>query len=99
MNGRALGLLLVLAACPAVAAAQDSVIVINPDAPGADSGLTGLPPEILQELLDRWNDSATVRLAGGLTLLQLLGGGHWRPWLLTGGAILYIGYTLYLYGS
>lgn len=38
-------------------------------------------------------------LAGGLTLLQLLGGGHWRPWLLTGGAILYIGYTLYLYGS
>ncbi|CAI4030405.1 Sodium:calcium antiporter [Nitrospira tepida] len=37
--------------------------------------------------------------AGGVTLLQLLGGGHWRPWLLTGGAILYIGYTLYLYGS
>ena len=68
MSGRVLGLLLVLAACPAVAAAQDSVIVINPDAPGADSGLTGLPPEILQELLDRWNDSATVRLAGGLNL-------------------------------
>ena len=38
-------------------------------------------------------------LAGGVTLLQLLGGGHWRPWLLTGCAILYIGYTLYLYGS
>lgn len=37
--------------------------------------------------------------AGGVTLLQLLGGGYWRPWLLTGGAILYIGYTLYLYGS
>jgi cation:H+ antiporter len=37
--------------------------------------------------------------AGGVTLLQLLGGGHWRPWLLTGCAILYIGYTLYLYGS
>lgn len=68
MRWRTLGILLLLAGCPAAMAAQDSVIVINPDAPGADSGLTGLPPEILQELLDRWNDSATVRLAGGLTL-------------------------------
>ncbi len=68
MRWRALGLLLALAGCPAAGAAQDSVIVINPDEPGADSGLTGLPSEILQELLDRWNDTATVRLAGGLTL-------------------------------
>jgi len=50
------------------AAAQDSVIVIDPDVPGADSGVSGLPPEVLQELLTTWNDSATVRLPGGLTL-------------------------------
>jgi len=31
-------------------------------------------------------------------LLQILLGGHWRPWLLSAGAVLYIGYTLYLYG-
>ncbi len=31
-------------------------------------------------------------------LLQTVIGGHWRPWLLASGAVLYIGYTLYLYG-
>jgi cation:H+ antiporter len=35
--------------------------------------------------------------AAGFCLLQILIGGHWRPWLLSAGAILYIGYTLYLY--
>jgi len=29
-------------------------------------------------------------------LLQLFMGGHWRPWLLSTGALLYIGYTMYL---
>jgi cation:H+ antiporter len=38
-------------------------------------------------------------VAVGLSLGQLLWGGHWRPWLLGGSALLYIGFTLYLYGS
>jgi cation:H+ antiporter len=38
-------------------------------------------------------------LAVGLSFGQLLWGGHWRPWLLGGSALLYIGFTLYLYGS
>lgn len=37
--------------------------------------------------------------ATGFCLLQLLLGGHWRPWLLSTGAFLYIGYTVYLYVS
>lgn len=36
-------------------------------------------------------------VAAGVCLLQILWGGHWRPWLLGAGAILYIGYTVYLY--
>lgn len=36
--------------------------------------------------------------AAGFCLLQIVAGGHWRPWLLSGGALLYIGYTAYLYG-
>ncbi len=36
--------------------------------------------------------------AVGFSLGQLLWGGHWRPWLLGGSALLYIGYTMYLYG-
>jgi cation:H+ antiporter len=45
---------------------------------------------------------ATMALALGAVALsfgQLLWGGHWRPWLLGTGALLYFGYTLYLYGS
>jgi len=38
-------------------------------------------------------------VAAGVSLGQLLWGGHWRPWLLGGGALLYIGYAVYLYGS
>ena len=38
-------------------------------------------------------------VAAGVSLGQLLWGGHWRPWLLGGCALLYVGYTLYLYGS
>jgi cation:H+ antiporter len=29
-------------------------------------------------------------------LLQLFIGGYWRTWLLSSGALIYIGYTLYL---
>lgn len=53
---------------PGAGRAQDSVIVIDPDEPGADSGVSGLPADILQELLTAWNDSGTVRFPGGLTL-------------------------------
>jgi cation:H+ antiporter len=38
-------------------------------------------------------------LATGSLLLQAMIGGLWRPWLLGIGAVLYIGYALYLYGS
>lgn len=44
---------------------------------------------------------ATIVLAmaaTGLALLQIVVGGQWRPWLLSAAAVLYIGYTLYLYG-
>lgn len=61
-------LALFLLALPAAAAAQDSVIVINPDEAGPDSASLGLPPAILAELLTTWNDSGTVRLPGGLTI-------------------------------
>jgi cation:H+ antiporter len=40
---------------------------------------------------------ALALLAVGLSLGQLVWGGHWRPWLLGGGAVLYLGYGLYLY--
>ena len=35
--------------------------------------------------------------AMGIGLLQVLWSGHWRPWLLSGSALLYLGYTLFLY--
>ncbi len=37
-------------------------------------------------------------VATGSLLLQAVWSGQWRPWLLTAGAVLYIGYALYLYG-
>jgi cation:H+ antiporter len=36
-------------------------------------------------------------LAVGVSLGQLLWGGHWRPWLVGGHAVLYLGYGVYLY--
>ncbi len=35
--------------------------------------------------------------AMGMNLLQVLWSGQWRPWLLSASAILYLGYTLFLY--
>lgn len=35
--------------------------------------------------------------AMGMSLLQVFWSGQWRPWLLSGSALLYLGYTLYLY--
>jgi cation:H+ antiporter len=37
-------------------------------------------------------------MATGSLLLQATWSGQWRPWLLTIGAVLYIGYAVYLYG-
>ena len=37
-------------------------------------------------------------MATGSLLLQAAWSGQWRPWLLTIGAVLYIGYAVYLYG-
>ena len=37
-------------------------------------------------------------VAAGNLLLQSAWTGQWRPWLLTAGAVLYIGYAVYLYG-
>lgn len=61
-----LPLLLALWAPPL--AAQDSVIVINPDAPPEDSTVFGLPAPVLTELLASWNDTTTLRLPGGLSV-------------------------------
>lgn len=38
-------------------------------------------------------------VAVGISFGQLLWGGHWRPWVLSGCVLLYLGFTLYLYGS
>ena len=37
-------------------------------------------------------------VATGSLILQAAWGGEWRPWLLSTGAVLYIGYALFLYG-
>jgi cation:H+ antiporter len=37
-------------------------------------------------------------IAASSYLLQAAWGGNWRPWLLSVGALLYIGYAIYLYG-
>ena len=41
---------------------------------------------------------ALAVMAAGSLLLQATWSGQWRPWLLTIGAVLYIGYAVYLYG-
>ncbi len=49
--------------------AQDSVVVIDPDAPFADSsGIGALPDAVTQQLIRTWNDSGTTRLTGNVTL-------------------------------
>jgi Omp85 superfamily domain len=61
---KALALLLLLAV-PAALPAQDSVIVIDPDAPAVD-GLerVGPPPDVVAQLIDFYNDSTTTRVQG-----------------------------------
>jgi len=38
-------------------------------------------------------------LAVGLSFVQLLWGGHWRPWLIAGSAALYVAFTVYVYAA
>lgn len=60
------GLMLVLA--PPLAA-QDSVIVIDPNAPPSDSVVRGGPPTgVVAELIAFYNDTATIRMQGDVTL-------------------------------
>ena len=49
--------------------AQDSVIVIDPDAPPGDSTVVrgGPPPEVITELIAAFNDSAATRTQGDVT--------------------------------
>jgi hypothetical protein len=48
---------------------QDSVIVIDPNAPPSDSIVRGgAPPEVIAELIAFYNDSATTRMQGDVTL-------------------------------
>ncbi|HWB39804.1 MAG TPA: hypothetical protein VG500_01010 [Gemmatimonadales bacterium] len=62
---RPLAALLLLLALPPALGAQDSVIVIDPDAPAA-GGLeqVGPPPEVVTELIEFFNDSTTTRVQG-----------------------------------
>lgn len=49
--------------------AQDSVIVIDPNAPPSDSVVRGgPPPEVIAELIGFYNDTATTRVQGDVTL-------------------------------
>jgi hypothetical protein len=49
--------------------AQDSVIVIDPNAPATDSVVRGGPPSsVIAELIDFYNDSITTRMQGDVTL-------------------------------
>src|SRR5437762_11940843 len=49
--------------------AQDSVIVIDPDAPPGDSAVVrgGPPPGVVAELIAFFNDSTTTRMAGDVS--------------------------------
>ncbi len=62
-------LVLFLAFLAAPLRAQDSVIIIRPDAAQPDSlERTGLPSQVVDELLQRFNDSATTRFWGDMDL-------------------------------
>lgn len=64
---RSAWLALLLVAAPAVA--QQPPIVIDPDAPVADSARAlAPPPEIVTRLLEVYNDSSTTRLSGPFVL-------------------------------
>lgn len=62
--------ILILASLAAPLAAQDTVFIYTPDAPQADSVDTGgIPADLVQQLLARFNDSSTTRLWGDVDLM------------------------------
>ncbi len=66
-TGAALALGLHLLLAPALRA-QDSVIVIDPDAPPVDTLMRGgPPPDVVAELIAFYNDSATTRTVGDVS--------------------------------
>jgi hypothetical protein len=92
VTGHLLLLAVLIAAAPQRLSAQDSVIVIDPDAPAAPvAQRPGLQSEVLQRALTYFNDPRTTRLEGGVTLP--VGGrmsgpvGVWRGPLRVGGSI------------
>jgi hypothetical protein len=50
------------------AAAQDSVVVIRPNAPDIDTVVAGPPLAAVRQAIERYNDSATMRIPGSFTL-------------------------------
>ena len=86
-------LLLALAIAPLTAAsAQDSVIVIDPDAPAAPAAQRpGLQGDVLQRVLAFFNSTSTTRLEGGVTLpagARIAGAvAVWRGPLRVGGSV------------
>ena len=69
--GPGLAAFLLVLALPAAAQAQDSVIVIDPDAPITDTvEVAGPPVEVVEELIAFYNDSSTTRVEGDISLPQ-----------------------------
>jgi hypothetical protein len=48
--------------------AQDTIQVIRPEAKPDTTNRPSVPPEVLQEVMKAWNDSATTRIAGSFFL-------------------------------
>lgn len=66
-RGVFLAMVLLLAGAERLAA-QDSVLTIRPEVRADSTPRSRLPPEVLQEVLRRYNDSSTTRIAGSFTL-------------------------------
>ncbi|HEX6107201.1 MAG TPA: hypothetical protein VFZ26_16565, partial [Gemmatimonadales bacterium] len=68
-GGGVTALVLALLLAGSTLQAQDSVIVIDPDAPPVDTLMRGgPPPEVVAELIAFYNDSATTRTEGDMSL-------------------------------
>lgn len=71
MRGRVRRLALLaaaLAGLPAAAAGQDTLVVIRPVAPPADTAAAEPPAAAVQRAIEVYNDSATTRITGSFTL-------------------------------
>lgn len=81
---------LAVAVVPRPAAAQDSILVIRPDAPPDTAGQGALPAELIDQLVRTYNDTTTIRLGSSFTLP--------RGARLEGRVAVYRG-TLRIYGT